>query len=140
MLSITPNLQIPLDEFEFTYARSGGPGGQNVNKVNSKAVLRWRISQSPSLTVGMKARFAEKYSNRLTTDGELVLSSQRYRDQAGNVQDCLEKLTSMVASIAERPELRRATKPTLAANRTRVEQKRGNSMKKQQRRAPQADY
>ena len=75
----------------------------------------------------------------LTTDGELVFH-QRYRDQAGNVQDCLEKLTSMVASIAERPELRRATKPTLAANRTRVEQKRGNSMKKQQRRAPQADY
>lgn len=137
MLSISPDLKIPLEEFEFTYARSGGPGGQNVNKVNSKAILRWRALSSPSLTFGMRARFKDKYASRLTSDGELILTSQRYRDQAGNVQDCLDKLAIMVASIAEPPEIRRPTKPTLAAKRRRVEGKRGNSLKKQQRRAPQ---
>ncbi|HEY9777768.1 MAG TPA: alternative ribosome rescue aminoacyl-tRNA hydrolase ArfB [Planktothrix sp.] len=133
MLSITPNLQIPLEEFEFTYARSGGPGGQNVNKVNSKAVLRWRLLQSQHVSEGVRERFVQRFGNRLTVEGELVISSQRYRDQAGNVQDCLDKLQEMLAAVAVAPVKRRPTRPTLASKTRRVTAKREQSQKKAQR-------
>ena len=66
-------IRIPLDEFEWIFARSGGPGGQNVNKVASKAVLRWDFERSPSVPDDVKARFRERFPTRLTTEGEVVL-------------------------------------------------------------------
>ncbi len=140
MLIISPRIQIPTDEFEFSFARSGGPGGQNVNKVSSKAVMRWAVATSPNLPEDVRQRFMAKYNSRLTGDGELVLTSQRYRDQSGNIEDCLEKLREMLAAVAERPIPRRPTKPSRAAKLRRVEAKRDNSAKKEQRRAPHADY
>lgn len=138
MLSIDPNIQIPLEEIEFSYARSGGPGGQNVNKVNSKAVLRWSVVTTPSLSEEVRGRFLNKFANRLTLEGELILTSQKYRDQARNVADCLEKLTEMISSVARRPIVRKPTKPTLGSKQRRVESKREQSQKKQQRRRPEA--
>jgi len=138
-LSITPRIQIPTSEFEFTFARSGGPGGQNVNKVNSKAVLRWFPSTSPSLPDDVRARFIEKYANRITTEGELVISSQTYRDQLRNTDDCLKKLAEMIESVARPPKVRRPTKPSKAAKIRRVESKARQSNKKSQRRAPRFD-
>ena len=91
--------EIPETEFEFSFARSGGPGGQNVNKVNSKAILHWDITSSPSITAPMKNRFLEKYGSRLTLEGVLVLSSQQHRDQITNVEECLEKLKEMLESV-----------------------------------------
>jgi ribosome-associated protein len=139
MLSIGDNIQIPLDEFEFTYARSGGPGGQNVNKVNSKAILRWNISASQNLPEPVKARFLEKYASRVTLDGDLIISSQKHRDQPSNVEECLEKLKEMIASVAVPPTPRRPTRPSRAAVERRTEAKRENSMKKKQRRRPESD-
>ncbi len=136
MLYIADHIQIPLSEFSFTFARSGGPGGQNVNKVNSKAILRWPVNTSPSLPDAVKARFITKYASRLTIEGELVLSSQRYRDQPGNIDDCLAKVTEMLMSVATRPVLRKATKPTMSSTIKRVDTKVQNSKKKQQRRRP----
>ena len=82
MLVITPTIRIPLDEIAFTFVHSAGPGGQNVNKLNTKAVLRWPIAATPSLPDAVRSRFVAKYPNRLTSEGELVLTSQRFRDQS----------------------------------------------------------
>src|SRR5947209_18369496 len=87
LLAVTDSLAIPLDEFRFEFARSGGPGGQNVNKVNSKAVLRWTPAESPSLPPAVKDRLLRALSPRLTKDGELLVTSQLTRDQSRNVED-----------------------------------------------------
>ena len=92
VLTVNSRIQIPHQEFTFTFVRSSGPGGQNVNKVNSKAVLRWPVMQSADVAGEVRQRFVARFGRRLTGDGELVLTSQRYRDQARNVVDCLEKL------------------------------------------------
>jgi ribosome-associated protein len=134
MLVVTPNIRIPLDEIEFTFVRSAGPGGQNVNKLNTKAVLRWPIAASPSVPDAVRARFVAKYANRLTSEGELVLTSQRFRDQSRNRADCLEKLREMLLSIAKPPLKRRRTKPTLASRERRLTEKRHRSQHKQLRR------
>ena len=139
MLRVTSRIQIPPTEFDFSFARSGGPGGQNVNKVNSKATLRWRVSESPSLPHDVKQRFLERHSNRITAAGELVLNSQRYRDQGRNVADCLEKLRSMLLEVAVAPKKRRPTRPTFASEQRRREAKSLQSRKKQSRRSPDLD-
>src|ERR1700726_2083264 len=100
MLEINSQIGIPESEFEWTFVRSGGPGGQNVNKVASRAVLRWNVGASPSLPEEVKARFRGQQRRRVTAGGELVLSSQRFRDQGRNVQDCLEKLRAMLLQAA----------------------------------------
>jgi ribosome-associated protein len=139
MLDVTPAIQIPLDEFEWSFARSGGPGGQNVNKVASKAVLRWNFDASPSVPEDVKARFRTRFPSRLTTDGELVLASELTRDQGRNREDCLEKLAAMLRAAAARPKVRRPTKPTKASQRRRVEAKRRKSSRKAGRRSPGGD-
>jgi ribosome-associated protein len=139
MLEVTSAIRIPLDEFTWSFARSGGPGGQNVNKVASKAVLRWDFARSPSLPEDVKARFRDRFPSRLTTDGELVLSSELTRDQGRNRDDCLEKLAAMLRAAAARPKIRRATKPTRASKRRRVDAKRRQSVRKAGRRSPGGD-
>ena len=139
LLSITSRIAIPLSELEFSFARSGGPGGQNVNKVSSKATMRWNPAASASIPPQVMARFMSTYGNRLTTEGELVITSQTYRDQGRNVDECLEKLREMVASVVTPPKVRRPTKPSRAARAKRVDGKRVDGKKKQQRRRPGMD-
>lgn len=134
MLTVAPHLRIPLDEFQFSYVRSSGPGGQNVNKVNSKAVLRWNLAASPSVPDDVRRRFVEAFSSRLTNAGELVLSSDRYRDQRKNVDDCLEKVRGLLAAVARPPKRRKKTKPTRSSKERRLESKRREGTKKQNRR------
>lgn len=136
MLVVTPRLQIPLAEFEFSYARSSGPGGQNVNKVNSKATLRWGVRGSPSLPDDVRERFLTAYGTRVTTEGDLLVVSQRFRDQAKNIDDCLEKLREMLAAVATAPRKRRATRPTRGSKERRLKDKRASSARKQFRGKP----
>ena len=136
MLHVSSTVQIPDSEFEVTFARSGGPGGQNVNKVNSKAVLRWDAAGSPSIPGGVRHRFLAKYASRLTKDGHLVIHSQRYRDQARNTADCKERLKQMLLQVERPPVARRPTRPSRGAKERRLQNKKQNSDRKRQRRKP----
>ena len=135
MLVVNNRLKIPLREFRFTFARSSGPGGQNVNKLNTKALLRWRVMESASLPEAVRRRLLAKYGRRLTSDGEFQIVSQRFRDAGRNVADCLEKLRQMLSEAAVAPRRRKPTRPTRGSVERRLEQKRQTSRRKQQRKA-----
>ena len=137
MIQINEHISIPRNELQFSYVRSSGPGGQNVNKTATKAVMRWDVAATPSLPDDVRGRFQEKFANRLTGTGELVLTSQRYRDQLRNTTDCLDKLRAMVQEVLEPPVERKKRKPSRGAARRRLEDKRRVSDKKQSRRALQ---
>ncbi len=139
MLVVNTHLRIPLSEFQWTYVRSSGPGGQNVNKVSSKAVLRWDVKHSPALPADVRERFLVRYRSRLTTAGELVLASQRYRDQGRNTADAMEKLRAMLAAVAAPPKKRKATKPSRAAVARRIKSKQARSRTKKMRRTVDDD-
>lgn len=127
------DISIPQDELHFTYARSSGKGGQNVNKVNSKAVLKWTPATSRAAPPPVLHRFIEKFGTRLTTDGELVIMSDEHRDQGRNVAECLNRLREMLASVWRPPKVRRATKPTFGSKQRRLKSKKEHSDKKKSR-------
>lgn len=139
MLTINDKISVRISEFRFSYARSPGPGGQHVNKVNSKAILKWSIDKSTALPETVKQRFMKKFARRISKDGELVIQSHRYRDQGRNVADCLHKLREMILEVATEPKKRKPAKVSKSAKRRRVESKRRNSAKKQSRRGPKLD-
>lgn len=137
-LEITPVFSIPMTEFELSYVRSSGPGGQNVNKVSSKAVLRWNLAASP-LPEEAKERFAALYPSYLTERGEVVLTGQRFRDAPKNRDDCLEKLRQMLRAALTKPKKRIPTKPTRGSIRRRLADKAKHAAKKELRRPPRRD-
>ena len=139
VLVVTRSIRIPRDEFTFTFMRSSGPGGQNVNKVNTKVRLRWDIAKSPSLSEAVRERFQKAYSRRITTEGDLLITSQRYRDQVRNIDDCLEKLRELLASVAAPPRRRKKTKPSRGSKERRLQGKREQSERKRSRRKPGRD-
>jgi ribosome-associated protein len=139
MFEVNARLHIPEDEFEWSFVRSSGPGGQNVNKVASKAVLRWNVAASPSLPDEIKSRFRAQQANRITTEGDLVLTSQRYRDQERNREDVLDKLRAMLVAAAVRPRRRKKTKPSRAAKERRLQAKRRRAATKAARRQTRED-
>jgi ribosome-associated protein len=139
ILEVTPRIRIPCGEFEWGVARSSGPGGQNVNKVNSKVMLRWPLLVSEGLPNDVRDRFVAAYKRRMTTEGDLVLSSERFRDQQKNVGDCMEKLRGLLLAVAVAPKPRRISKPSKASKRRRVEAKRQRTEVKQRRQPPRAE-
>src|SRR5437870_4439496 len=123
-LQITPNLKIPDAELRLSFARSSGPGGQNVNKVSSKAILHFAVLTSPSLPPDVRQRFLAAYSSRVTNAGEIVIHSEEFRDQPKNIQACHDKLRDMILAVLRPPKKRRPTKPTRGSKVRRLKAKK----------------
>lgn len=140
MIAINEQLAIPDDELEWNYARSGGPGGQNVNKVSSKAILRWLAART-TLAIPLAAwdRMKARFPSRFTSDGDVLISAQEYRDQERNRQACSDKLAEMIRAALIAPAVRKKSKPSKGAKKRRLADKRLLSAKKQSRRAPGRD-
>ncbi|VAX42249.1 Hypothetical protein YaeJ with similarity to translation release factor [hydrothermal vent metagenome] len=136
VLYVTEAIQILRDEFQFTFMRSSGPGGQNVNKVNSKVRLCWSLQESSTLPEDVKARFITKYKRRINSEGQFLLTSQRYRDQPKNIADCLEKLCALIVDVATIPKARKKKRPSFASKQKRLKRKKLHSQKKETRRKP----
>lgn len=126
-------MKIPNSEFDFTFSRSSGAGGQNVNKVNTKATLSWNIDESKAISPAVKKRFKVKFSRFITTEGKVKIVGQRFRTQSQNIQDCIEKLHEMLEQVAKAPRKRIATKPTRSSQIKRVDSKKKNSQTKKYR-------
>ena len=135
MLEVSERIRISEEEFTWTFARSGGPGGQNVNKVASKATLHWNVEENRGVPAHVKTRLRTLQRRRFTREGVLVIVSQRYRDQDRNRQDCLEKLQAMLREATIIPKARRATRPTRGSREARLHAKKHRSAIKIGRRA-----
>ena len=133
-LYVNPRLTIAEKELTISAARSSGPGGQNVNKVNSKVTLRWNPRGSASIPKDWCGRFVARHANRINRVGEVRLSSDRYRDQRRNLADVREKLVQMLLECQSPPKHRVSTRPTRGSQQRRLDSKRRHSQKKQSRR------
>jgi ribosome-associated protein len=120
-------VNIPFHELEFSYARSGGPGGQNVNKTNSAAILRWNLSASSVFTEVQKERLRAKLFNKLSKEGDLIIRSDVHRDQDQNRSECIRRLNDTLSRALHVAKKRVATKPTKSSQRKRVESKKIHS-------------
>ncbi len=123
MIEITPTLAIDPREITESFIRSPGPGGQNVNKVATAVQLRFDLRGSKSLPEELRARAERLAGRRLTKDGVLVITAARFRSQERNREDALARLVELLGKAAERPTPRRATRPSKAAKRRRLDGK-----------------
>ena len=123
MIRVTDDIVLDEREIEENFVRASGPGGQNVNKVASAVQLRFDVAGSPSLREPLKARLKTLAGKRLTQDGVLVITAQRFRSQEQNRQDALDRLIELIRRAAIKPTPRRKTKPTLASKQRRLDSK-----------------
>jgi len=138
-LEITENLSIDETELTERFVLSSGPGGQNVNKVSTAVELRFSVRNSPSLPDGLKARLVRLAGTRMTQDGVLVISAQRFRSQQRNREDAVQRLFELIRAAAEVPKRRRKTRPTLASKERRLSAKSVRSVTKSMRARPDND-
>ena len=139
MLEITPTLAIDESEISEEFVRASGPGGQNVNKVETAVQLRFNVLTSPSLPEWVRQRLRQLAGNRITDEGDLIIEAKRFRSQLQNREDARQQLADLIRQATIRPKTRRKTKPTAASQRKRLERKSQRSQTKRQRRVSTDD-
>jgi len=127
MIEISPGVELADSELSFVVSRSGGPGGQHVNKVNSRVILRFDLDHSPSLDAGQKRRIRQRLRTRITRDGIVWIVCGRNRSQAANRREALERFVELLRGALRRRRPRHKTVTPAAAKRRRLEQKRRRS-------------
>jgi ribosome-associated protein len=123
MIQVTQSLSIDEDELQESFIRASGPGGQNVHKVSTAVQLRFDVRRSPNLPEDVRQRLERLAGQRLTNDGVLIITAQRFRTQERNRADAQERLVALIRQATERPKPRRPTRPTLASKERRLEAK-----------------
>jgi len=136
MIVVGRNILIPEKEITVKFVRASGPGGQNVNKVSTAVQLRFDVKNSPSLPERVRARLLRLAGSRLTVEGVLVIDARRCRTRERNRRDAIDRLVSLIRKAAEKKKRRRATRPSKAAIRSRLDTKRRRSRVKHLRRKP----
>jgi len=134
MIQISPSISIPESELTVEFVRSSGPGGQNVNKVETTVQLRFDIKGSPSLPEEVKKRLTSLAGHRVTSDGILMVTARRFRHQARNREDAMERFIHLVQRATLPPKERRKTRPTKASKERRLQEKRRSARIKSLRR------
>jgi ribosome-associated protein len=124
VIFVRPGAAICEAELDVSYVRSSGPGGQNVNKTSTKAVVRWNVRSATNLRDDVKARFLARFASRVTDAGDVLVTSDRYRDQPRNLEDCITKLRAMLEEVAVAPIPRKPTRPGRAARERRITAKK----------------
>jgi len=130
---LSNGLTLDASEFQFSFVRASGPGGQNVNKVASAVELRWDLRKSIYLPVGVRLRLEALAGNRVTDDGVLIIQAQRHRTQERNRADAVERVMALCEQALYPPKPRKKTRPTKSSKRRRLDGKKRQGDKKRLR-------
>ncbi len=124
MIHITRTITIDESEIQEYFVRASGPGGQSINKVATTVQLRFDVANSRSLPEEVRKRLTSLAGNRITEDGILIIDARRFRTQGRNREDATDRFVELIRKAAQRPIVRRKTRPTLASKIRRLESKR----------------